>query len=199
MKSGNQLANGLALVLTIISKFMPIDIKQISLDAKKISIMDLRNSPGEILDKVAKEGEAFIIERKGEYLACLVPVYLLYPNIKREVISDELDNLHKNNEHPKIRLTDKNELELKFSEMIMNQKITIKVILPHGYPNIAPKIYAEPLDKNVPHIWQDGSLTIYGAYKNWEPDKDNILFTLKLIRKWLFSYSYWKKAGVWNE
>lgn len=176
-----------------------MDNKQITLEAKKISMMELRNSPGEIIDRVADGGEAFIIERKGEYLACLVPVYLFYPNIRREVISDEIDNLHKNNEFPKIRLSENNELEMKFTEAILGTKITVKIVLPHGYPKVAPKVFAEPLVDDAPHRWSDGALALYGFYKNWEPEKDNILSTLKLIRKWLFSYLNWKDKGIWNE
>ena len=45
------------------------------LDFSLLSMTELRNRPGEILDRVADKGEAFIIERSGQRKACLVPLF----------------------------------------------------------------------------------------------------------------------------
>lgn len=42
------------------------------LDFKPLSMMKLRSAPGEVLDRVAQKGEAFVVERNGEQMACLV-------------------------------------------------------------------------------------------------------------------------------
>ena len=42
---------------------------------------ELRNRPGEILDRVAETGEAFIIERNGARKACLVPLSVFFPDV----------------------------------------------------------------------------------------------------------------------
>ena len=44
------------------------------LDFGLLSMTELRNRPGEILDRVVDSGEAFIIERNGSRKACLVPL-----------------------------------------------------------------------------------------------------------------------------
>ena len=44
------------------------------LEFKSLPMMTLRSSPGEILDRVSRHGEAFVIERSGQQLACLVPI-----------------------------------------------------------------------------------------------------------------------------
>jgi len=170
-----------------------------AIDVKTISMMDLRSTPGEILDKVAVEGEAFIIERKGDLLACLVPVNLFFPNIKKDVINRELEILDTNNERPKIRLSDAKELELNFIETTYYEGYTIKIVLPHGFPNIPPRIYVSPVEADTPHRWEDGSVCIYGAYSTWNPGKHNIMHALKLSKTWLKHYVNWKKNGQWGE
>ena len=51
------------------------------LDFALLSMTELRNRPGEILDRVADKGEVFIIERNGQRKACLVPLSILLPDI----------------------------------------------------------------------------------------------------------------------
>ena len=48
-------------------------------DFKALKMMELRSSPGEVLDRVARDGEVFIVERNGQPKACLVPVSFLLP------------------------------------------------------------------------------------------------------------------------
>lgn len=162
--------------------------------------MDLRNTPGEILDRVSKESKSFIVERKGEMLACIIPITLFLPNIKNEILNYELEELHVNKEYPKIRLTNDNQMEMYFLSGETKGDIELRIILPHGYPNVAPQVFTNPaLPDNVPHKWKDGSLCIFGAYTNWNPGKNNIYTTLKFARQWLSRYDIWKKTGTWKE
>jgi len=167
------------------------------LDFKTLTMMELRSSPGEILDKVSEQGEAFIIERNGRRKACLVPVWYFLPDIPKNKVNEELNELHKNGEKPSLTVSDKNELEMLFKETVKRDEITLKIILPHGYPNVAPKVYISPIVSDAPHRWQDGALCIFGAMTNWNPGKHNIAFVLSLARKWLFNYNEWREKGRW--
>ena len=68
------------------------------LDFGLLSMTELRTRPGEILDRVAERGEAFIIERNGERKACLVPLSVLLPDISPTRIADEIQLLVDNRE-----------------------------------------------------------------------------------------------------
>ncbi|MFA5291518.1 MAG: hypothetical protein WC496_00635 [Phycisphaerae bacterium] len=167
------------------------------LDFNTLSMMKLRSSPGEALDKVSKEGKAFIIERNGHQEACLVPVWYFLPDIPKDRISNELEILHQKGEKPSLRFSDNHELEILFKECLMNYEITIRIVLPHGYPNNVPKIYASPIRKDAPHLWHDGALCIFGIMATWNPGKHNIGTVLDLSRKWLSKYSEWEKNEIW--
>ena len=52
------------------------------LDFGLLSMTELRNRPGEVLDRVADDGAAFIIERNGRQKACLVPLSAFFPDIQ---------------------------------------------------------------------------------------------------------------------
>lgn len=167
------------------------------LDFKPLTMMELRSSPGEILDRVHEGGEAFIIERNGRQKACLVPVWYFLPDIPKNKVNEELNELRKDGESPLLTVSDKKELEILFKETVKRDEITLKIILPHGYPNIAPKVYVSPIVNDAPHRWQDGALCIFGAMTNWNPGKHNIAFVLTLARKWLSDYSEWRDKGHW--
>jgi len=46
---------------------LKIDFK---IDFKTLKMMQLRSSPGEVLDRVARDGEVFVIERNAEATQC---------------------------------------------------------------------------------------------------------------------------------
>jgi antitoxin (DNA-binding transcriptional repressor) of toxin-antitoxin stability system len=161
-------------------------------------MMELRNSPGEILDKVSEEGETYIIERKGELLACLVPVELFQPNIKRNRLNSELDTLGREKIDYKIKFSSTNEVMLLFTEKIEEDELTIRIVIPHKYPYYVPRVYVEPLKENAPHTWTDGALCIYGAYTNWNPGEHSILTTLQYAKDWLRKYEKWKVTSLWQ-
>lgn len=167
------------------------------LEFKILSMMELRSSPGDILDRVYKDGEAFIIERSGQQKACLVHISNFIPDIPKNKINDELDVLNKQGESPNLLISDNKELVIVFKEIVKTTEVTIKIILPHGYPNVAPKVYVFPIISTAPHRWQDGALCIFGAMTSWNPGKHNIAFTLKLAREWLSHYEIWSETGKW--
>jgi len=169
------------------------------LEFKTLTMMELRGAPGEILDQV-NEGQAFIIERNGRPKACLVPVWYFQPDIPKDKIfkvNEELDTLREKGEKPFLTISSKNELEILFKEKGDDCEITLTIVLPHGYPNNAPKIYASPILNNAPHRWQDGALCVFGVMNNWNPGKHNVASALILARKWLFNYKEWRITGSW--
>jgi hypothetical protein len=167
------------------------------LEFKILSMMELRSSPGDILDRVYKDGEAFIIERSGQQKACLVPIYHFFPDIPKSKIHGELDELRVKGEEPILKISDKLELEIAFKKIMKNIEVTIKIILPHGYPNVAPKVYAYPIRSDAPHRWQDGALCIFGAMTTWNPGKGNLAYILNLAKEWLSHYEVWNETGTW--
>jgi len=164
---------------------------------KPLPMMELRNAPGEALDKVAHKGEAFIIERNGYQLACLVPLSMFMPDIQQARLTKEFERLHAQEEQHTLSLTDLREIELHFRREGAGRDITLTILLPHGYPNASPKVYATPLPERAPHRWQDGSLCIFGATDIWNPGRHDVPHVLKQARKWLQNLEAWKANGAW--
>lgn len=159
--------------------------------------MELRSSPGEVLDRVARDGDVFVIERNGEPKACLVPVSFLLPDVSTERITQELNKLSERNENYKPTINENKELVIDCLETAAGESLIISIVLPHGYPNSAPRIYAQSLPANTPKRWQDGSLSIFGATATWNAKSHDVLHALTLARKWLRSYARWRKTGEW--
>jgi prevent-host-death family protein len=168
------------------------------LDFSLLSMTELRNRPGEILDRVADKGEAFIIERSGQRKACLVPLSVLLPDIPPARIADEIEQLVGAGEEPSTSFTEGKELSFRFSGKLEDgTPVEIAVLLPHGYPNNCPRVYANTLSEGAPHRWADGALCLYGVMTGWNPGKHTVLSTLKLARQWLRNYEIWRKDGQW--
>src|SRR5437588_12742282 len=107
-------------------------------------MMQLRSSPGEVLDRVARDGEVFVIERNGQPKACLVPVSFLLPDIPPDRIAKELHKLDSKDTKYKLAIINTSkELEISCRETAAGEKVLIRIALPHGYPNAAPRIYAD--------------------------------------------------------
>ncbi|TSA19392.1 type II toxin-antitoxin system Phd/YefM family antitoxin [bacterium] len=167
------------------------------LDFKVLSMMDLRSSPGEILDKVCDQGEAYIIERNGQQKACLVPISLFFPDIPKSRLIQDFNALRESGENPTLRFSDNKELEVFLKNEIANSEVTLKIVLPHRYPNAAPRVYASPIRADSPHRWQDGALCIFGTMTNWNPGKHDLVSALNLSRNWLANYSEWCETSKW--
>lgn len=169
------------------------------IDFKTLKMMQLRSSPGEVLDRVARDGEVFIIERNGQPKACLVPVSFLLPDVSPERITLELSKLAEKNENYKLTINENKELEINCHETAAGENVLLSIILPHGYPDSAPRIYALHVASNTPKRWQDGSLSIFGATATWNAKTHNVLHALSLARVWLKEYAKWRKTGEWPE
>lgn len=162
-------------------------------------MMQLRSSPGEVLDRVARDGEVFVIERNGEPKACLVPVSFLLPDISPARITQELNKLNEKNENYKLTINEHKELEINCHETAAGDDVLLSIVLPHGYPDSAPRIYAMQVPPNTPKRWQDGSLSIFGATTTWNAKTHDVFHALSLARVWLKQYGKWRKTGEWPE
>ena len=170
------------------------------LDFALLSMTELRNRPGEILDRVADKGEAFIIERSGQRKACLVPLSVLLPDIPPARIADEIEQLVQQGEQPSTSFTDGKELAFRFPEKLDDgASADLSIVLPHGYPNNCPRVYAGAIGEGSPHRWADGALCLYGVMTGWNPGKHTVCSTLKLARQWLRNYETWRKSGQWPQ
>ena len=170
------------------------------LDFSLLSMTELRNRPGEILDRVADKGEAFIIERSGQRKACMVPLSVLLPDIPPARIADEIEHLVQQGEQPSTSFTDAKELSFKFPEKLDDgASADLSIVLPHGYPNNCPRVYAGAVGEGAPHRWADGALCLYGVMTGWNPGKHTVFSTLKLARQWLRNYENWRKSGQWPQ
>lgn len=167
------------------------------IEFKSLPMMELRSSPGEILDRVADDGEVFVIERNGQQKACLVPVSFLLPSIPSTRISNEIERLNKEGLQHRITINEKKEIEFSFHDKAAGENVFINVILPHGYPTAAPKIFVFPVPENTPARWEDGSIQCFGIMEIWKAKKDNVLTALSLGKRWLKNYSVWSKTGKW--
>ncbi|SRR5258708_2380899 len=160
-------------------------------------MMELRSSPGEVLDRVARDGDVFVIERNGEPKACLVPVSFLLPDVSTERITQELNKLSEMNEKYKLTINENKELVIDCHETAAGESLIVSIVLPHGYPNSAPRIYANALPTNTPKRWQDGSLSIFGITTTWNAKSHDAVHALNLARRWLRNYVRWRRTGEW--
>lgn len=168
-------------------------------DFKTLKMMELRSSPGEVLDRVARDGEVFVVERNGQPKACLVPVSFLLPDIAPDRIAKEIAKLDGKKESYKLTINESRELEISCLEAAAGESIVISIVLPHGYPNSAPRIYAAQVVSNAPNRWPDGALSIFGATAAWNVKTHDASHALSLARVWLKHYAKWRKTGEWPE
>jgi prevent-host-death family protein len=168
------------------------------LDFGLLSMTELRNRPGELLDRVADDGEAYIIERNGQRKACLVPLSAFFPDISPSRIADEIKELEDHGEEPRTTITENRELSFRFWHKLTNKTtIELTILLPHGYPHGCPRVYANSINEDAPHRWADGALCLYGVMTGWNPGKNTVFSTLELARQWLQHYDIWHETGQW--
>src|SRR5258708_36877016 len=87
------------------------------LDFRLLPMTELRTKPGEILDRVADKGEAFLIERNGTRMACLVPMWVFLPDISPVRIADEVEELEKAGESPRTTVMAEREMAFRFPRL----------------------------------------------------------------------------------
>lgn len=162
-----------------------------------LPMTDLRTRPGETLDRVTDKGESFVIERNGRQIACLVPLTVFLPDIAPSRIADELEELVKAGESPRTTITDKMEVAVQIPHGVDSSAYNITVVLPHGYPNSCPRVYADPVSSGAPHRYSDGALCIFGVISAWNPGKHTVSAALDGARLWLKRYETWHEIGEW--
>ena len=92
-----------------------------------------REQPGEILDRVADEGKAFIIERSGKRKACLVLLSIFFRDIAPARIGAEMVELTENGESPRTSITRDRELVFRFPQKLSDKtEVELEIVLPHG-------------------------------------------------------------------
>lgn len=150
------------------------------------------------MDRVARDGEVFVIERNGEPKACLVPVYFLLPEIPPERIAREIERLDEKNDKYTLTISDKNELRISFLETAAGENIILTIVLPHGYPQAAPRVHADHLPPDTPNLWPDGSLSLF-ELTLWNGKGQDVVHALGWARRWLRHYASWRLTGQWPE
>lgn len=168
------------------------------IDFKTLTMTELRMRPGEVLDRVADGGEAFIIERNGRQAACLVPLSVFLPNIAPARIVSELDELSRAGIEAKTTVTADREVLIKVPVEGAARHYSIDVLLPHHYPNAAPRIYVDAVDEGAPHRFADGALCIFGVHAYWNPGKSSVREAVDSARRWLEHYEAWRASGDWQ-
>lgn len=169
----------------------------LAIDFSPLTMTELRNRPGEILDRVANQGECFAIERHGRRRACLVPLSVFLPDIAPLRIAKELEQLLQIGEEPKTTVTPNREIAFKVSHGEDGRSHDITIVLPHGYPNVCPRVYSDSVESDAPHRFPDGALCIFGAMTSWNPAKDTVRLALEHGLRWLQHYEIWRKDGEW--
>ena len=164
------------------------------MEFKSLSMMELRSSPGEIIDRVSRDGETYIIERNGQQLACLLPVSMFLPDIDQKRIAKDREELDNSGKKYINGVNQDKEIYFK----VKQEEFSIEIVLPNGYPHNCPRIYVDDIDEDSPHRWQDGSLCIFGVIDSWNPGTKSLLDVLKLTQKWLDGYKQWKISGKWQ-
>jgi len=167
------------------------------IEVKPLPMMALRSSPGELLDEVSREGTAYLIERNGQQKACLVPISSFLPDIQRSRVTAELDRLKDSNEHYRVAISGEREIQFLFREFSGDTRLEVTVKLPHGYPNHAPVVTANPVEDDCPHRWPDGALCLYGAVAVWNPGRHDVMHAVALFRRWIQHYTVWRQTTEW--
>src|SRR5262245_56462451 len=113
------------------------------IEFERIAMTDLRARPGEIVDRVSETGSAYVVERKGHPLACIVPVALFLPDVPQARLDSDYAELYEAfadpsdpKEGPRVTLTEKRELEFRipYTHADGTQSV-IRMTVPHGYPH----------------------------------------------------------------
>ena len=169
------------------------------LDFIPLSMTELRTRPGEILDRVAQDGESFLIERNGRQRACLVPISVFLPDISPARIARELDDLETAGEVTRTTITEGKEVAIRVKQPHGDGAYSIIITLPHNYPNACPRVYVSDIDQNAPHRFADGALCIFGVMSSWDPGKHTARYALDNARHWLSRYELWRHSGFWPQ
>jgi len=169
------------------------------LDFTTLPMTELRSRPGEILDRVVENGEAFVVERNGRRQACLVPLTVFLPDVSPARIALELDELQRAGEIASTTINDEKEIAIRIRHEHGDTIYAITIILPHNYPNACPRVYVDSVDESAPHRFSDGALCIFGVMSSWNPAKHTARDALDHARRWIGRYETWRRIGRWPQ
>jgi hypothetical protein len=119
------------------------------------------------------------------------------PDISPARIAEELQELEKAGESPRTTVTQEREIAFHFRRGNDRDAYDITIVLPHGYPNACPRVYADPVDPSAPHRFPDRALCIFGMMSSWNPGRDTACVALNNARRWLTRYESWRETGQW--
>ena len=71
---------------------------------------------------------------------------VLLPDIQRSRVTAELDRLEDSVEHYRVAISAEREMQFLFREFSGDTRVEVTVTLPHGYPNKAPVVTADPIE-----------------------------------------------------
>jgi hypothetical protein len=127
-----------------------------------------------------------------------MPVRHFMPDIPEDRLAEDLADLHEAEDADfSIALTPQREIMIRVPGLSQADPTQIEVILPHGYPSVAPIVRAVPVDESAPHRWPNGSLCVFGMTTQWNPGRHGLMSTIQLGRSWLSAYQHWKRSGEW--
>ena len=98
---------------------------------------------------------------------------------------------------PHTIVTPEREIAFKLRYQTENGSYELTIVLPHGYPNVCPRVYADPVDLEAPHLFPDGTLCIFGVMTSWNPAKHTVNLAIEYARRWLSHYEIWQLTGDW--
>jgi len=99
------------------------------LEFTSLPMMKLRSSAGEVLDRVSRDGESFVIHRSGQQLACLVPVSMFLPDVDNKRLRKDLKNFKSLEIDYSMTITPDKEICFKLTQ----DDFLVSILMPHGY------------------------------------------------------------------
>ena len=90
-------------------------------------------------------------------------------------------------------------MEISFHEIAAGDNVLLSIILPHGYPNSAPRIHAPNVASNTPKRWPTDHLRSSAPARPGIAKTHDAMHALNLARGWLRQYAKWRKTGEWPE
>ena len=127
----------------------------------------------------------------------MVPLSVFLPDISPARIARELEELEKAGESVRTTVNSDREVAIEFPVSVESDSNNISIVLPHGYPNVCPRVYIDHIDSSAPHRFLDGALCIFGVMGSWNPGKHSARVALDYARQWLRHYEIWRKTGEW--
>lgn len=128
-------------------------------------------------------------------MACIVPVSELLPAIPQKRIQEEFDAFRAAGEDIAATIDSEHRFVFKTKEQCVDRSVTIRIILPHRYPDEAPFVFFDGIKReDLPR--SDNQFILSGQFI-WDRNM-NALDILNRSREWLKCYNRWSETGVWD-